>query len=542
MATSPDVQAWTALERERNELAAVLEVSRAAATLPLVELIDKVAASIDGTRWRWDYTSLLMYEPAERALRQHHLFARPPLREAAQRRLGGQVLWVPIEGTQAGQVFSTGQPYVVNSKPEYLAMVSPAWRERVAEQLPASYSSCIVPLICRGERLGTLASASDRDDAFDSEAVQFLGRIADAIAPAVANARAYRQIEELKTRLAKEKTDLRNETSGGIGEIVGESPALRRVLELVESVASTDTSVLIQGETGTGKELVARAIHQRSRRREHNFIKLNCAAIPGGLFESELFGHEKGAFTSAVGQKIGRFELTHGGTLFLDEVGEIPLDVQPKLLRVLQDQEFERLGGTRTLKVDVRVLAATNCDLAEMTATRRFRSDLFYRLNVFPITLPPLRDRRGDIPLLAQHFVQRSAERLHRSISVIPSEVLAVLGRYHWPGNVRELKNVIERSVILSPGPELRLPGAELHPGSRGPEAGSEAQRTAGAAGQDTAAPLQTLAQAECAFIVRALEQTNWVVGGTSGAASRLGLSRTTLQARMRKLGITRPR
>jgi formate hydrogenlyase transcriptional activator len=541
MAASPDVQALTVLERERDELAAVLDVSRAAASLELADLIEKVATAMERTRWRWEYTAICLYEPPS-ALRQHYLFANGGGLEEAHRRFSGQTVLMPIEGTQSGHVFSTGEPHFVNSKAEYLAMVSPAWRERVSDQLPPAYSSCIVPLVCRGERLGTLASASSRDGAFDAEVTQFLERIADAIAPAVANALAYRQIEELKNRLAKEKSYLQSEISATLGVIVGGSPALRRVMDLVESVASTDTSVLIQGETGTGKELVARAIHQRSRRRDHAFVKLNCAAIPSGLFESELFGHERGAFTSAVGQKIGRFELTHGGTLFLDEVGEIPVDVQPKLLRVLQDQEFERLGGTRTIKVDVRVLAATNCDLLEMTGERRFRSDLFYRLNVFPITLPALRDRREDIPLLAQHFVQRSARRLHKPISVIPREVLAALCRYQWPGNVRELENLIERLVILSPGPELRMPGIELDSRPRRPPAGGPVRLPNGSQGPDEGRAMQTLAQAESAFIVQALEQTNWVVGGSSGAASRLGLSRTTLQARMRKLGISRPR
>jgi formate hydrogenlyase transcriptional activator len=293
----------------------------------------------------------------------------------------------------------------------------------------------------------------------------------------------------------------------------------------VEIVAPADTTVLIQGETGTGKELIARAIHNLSKRKERTFVKLNCAAIPSGLLESELFGHEKGAFTGAVAQKVGRFELADGGTLFLDEIGEIPLELQPKLLRVLQEQEFERLGGTRTLRVNVRLVAATNRDLPRMVADRQFRDDLYYRLNVFPLTLPPLRQRREDIPLLVRYFVQQHARRLKRMIESIPAEAMAALTRYPWPGNVRELANFIERSVLLSPGPVLRVAVEDLQAPPDLPDT-----------------PATTLADAEREHILAALNQTNWVIGGRSGAAARLGMKRTTLISRMQKLGIVRPR
>jgi formate hydrogenlyase transcriptional activator len=283
--------------------------------------------------------------------------------------------------------------------------------------------------------------------------------------------------------------------------------------------------VLIQGETGTGKELIARAIHTLSTRKERTFVKLNCAAIPGGLLESELFGHEKGAFTGAIAQKVGRFELADGGTLFLDEIGEIPPELQPKLLRVLQEQEFERLGATRTLRVDVRLVAATNRDLAKMMAAGQFRSDLFYRLNVFPLTLPPLRQRHEDVPLLVRYFVQQHARRLKRTVDSIPAEAMTALTRYPWPGNVRELENFIERSVLLSPGPVLRVAVDELKPADDLPSA---------------AAPV-TLVDAEREHILSALREADWVLGGPNGAAVRLGMKRSTLHWKMKKLNIRRP-
>jgi formate hydrogenlyase transcriptional activator len=310
-------------------------------------------------------------------------------------------------------------------------------------------------------------------------------------------------------------------------EIVGLSPAMQEVYKSIAVVAPTDSVVLILGETGTGKELIARAIHNTSRRKERAFVKLNCAAIPTGLLESELFGHEKGAFTGAIAQRIGRFEVAHNGTAFLDEIGEIPLELQPKLLRVLQEREFERLGSTRTMKTDARLVAATNRDLGAMVEDQQFRADLFYRLNVFPIRVPPLRERPEDIPLLVRHFAQQFARSSNKTISTVPSDVMAALERYHWPGNVRELQNVIERAVILSTGPALKVPLSDLKP--------RKTSEIAGATQSDT------LQEAERKHILAALEGTNWVVGGPGGAAARLGMNRSTLQFRMRKLGIERP-
>ena len=383
-----------------------------------------------------------------------------------------------------------------------------------------------MPLITANRTLGTLSLSSLRPGAFTQEDVDLLMRVANQVAIAIENALAYREIAELKNKLADEKLYLEEEirTEYTFEEIVGESPALKRVLSQVETVAPTDSSVLVLGETGTGKEVIARAIHDLSPRRERTFVKVNCAAIPTGLLESELFGHEKGAFTGAIAQKVGRFELAHRGTLFLDEVGDIPLELQPKLLRVLQEKEFERLGSTRTLHVDVRVVAATNRDLTQMVEDRLFRSDLYYRLNVFPIIVPPLRERAEDIPLLVRYFAQKHARRMDRHIETIPAEEMEALTRYHWPGNVRELENLIERAVILSRGPALHVPLPEDR-----------------LSGEAPAASPVTLEAAEREHILRALRDTNWVIAGPSGAAARLGMKRTTLQSRMAKLGISRP-
>ena len=347
------------------------------------------------------------------------------------------------------------------------------------------------------------------------------------MAVAVENALAFQEIEALNEKLTKEKAYLEEEvrTEHEFGDIVGESALLREVLKKVETVASTDSTVLVCGETGTGKELIARAVHELSSRRDRTFVKLNCAAIPMGLLESELFGHEKGAFTGAISQKIGRFELAHEGTLFLDEVGDIPPELQPKLLRVLQEQEFERLGSTRTIRVDVRLVAATNRDLGKMVASGQFRNDLYYRLNVFPIVLPPLRERRDDIPRLVRHFTQRFARRMGRRIENISSETMDALTRYAWPGNVRELQNVIERAVILSQGTSLQVPLGDLQSPSQETEASS---------------PTVTLADAEREHILTVLQETGWVIGGPKGAANRLGMKRSTLQWKMKRLGISK--
>jgi len=311
-------------------------------------------------------------------------------------------------------------------------------------------------------------------------------------------------------------------SEAGFEKIVGRSAALRRVLREVEVVAPTDSGVLIQGETGTGKELIAQAVHNRSGRRDRPFVKVNCAAIPSGLLESELFGHEKGAFTGAIARKPGRFELADKGTLFLDEVGDIPLELQAKLLRVLQEHEFERLGSTRTQQVDVRVIAATHRDLKQMVAEGTFRSDLYYRLHVFPLTVPPLRDRREDIPLIVSRFVDKYCQRMNRHIETISQRTMEVLQDYSWPGNVRELQNFIERAVILSPGTSLRAPVEEL------------TEETA----QSLPTHLSTLEEMEREHVLQALKESNWITGGPRGAAAKLGMKRTTLAYRIRKLGI----
>ena len=388
-------------------------------------------------------------------------------------------------------------------------------------------SFCSVPLFSHNRPLGALNLGRRTEDLFTADQIELLNEVAQQIAIAVENGLAYRQIAELKDKLAKEKLYLEDEIRSELnfGDIVGESAALKRVLKQLEIVAPTDSTVLIQGETGTGKELVARAIHNLSGRHDRTFVKMNCAAIPTGLLESELFGHEKGAFTGAIAQKIGRFELAHRGTLFLDEVGDIPLELQSKLLRVLQEQEFERLGSTKTIQVNVRLVAATNRDLAEMVGEKNFRSDLYYRLNVFPLSVPPLRDRPEDIPLLVRYFTQEFARRMNKEIESVPVETMAGLSRYHWPGNVRELENLIERAVILSQGAELHVPLAEL-----------KAPTTPGFE------TVSTLEAAEREHIVRALREAHWVIGGPSGAAVKLGMKRTTLQSKMRKLGISRAR
>jgi formate hydrogenlyase transcriptional activator len=388
-------------------------------------------------------------------------------------------------------------------------------------------SLCCVPLLSHNRALGALNVGRRREDSFAQDEIDLLSQVAQQVAIAVENALAYRQIAELKDKLAEEKLYLEDEirTEYNFEEIVGDSPALKRVLKQLEIVAPTDSTVLIQGETGTGKELIARALHNLSGRRERTFVKLNCAAIPTGLLESELFGHEKGAFTGAIAQKLGRFELANGGTIFLDEVGEIPLELQSKLLRVLQEQEFERLGSTRTIRVNVRLVAATNRDLSQLVAEKQYRSDLYYRLNVFPILVPPLRERPADIPVLVRYFAQKYASRMNKRIESIPSEAMNVLSQYSWPGNVRELENFIERAVILSQGAQLQVPVAELKITK----------------GSTPSSGLATLEMAEREHIERALREAKWIIGGPSGAAARLGMKRTTLQSKMQKLGITRP-
>jgi len=387
---------------------------------------------------------------------------------------------------------------------------------------------CAVPLISRDRMLGVLDLERRREQGFAPEDVAFVTQIAGLVAIVVENTLAYGEIKALKQQLAGEKLCLEDEirSERGFEEVIGRSSAIRAVLRQIDIVAPTDSTVLICGETGTGKELVARAIHERSARSSNAFVKLNCAAIPTGLLESELFGHERGAFTGAIMQRIGRFELANHGTAFLDEIGEIPLELQPKLLRVLQEREFERLGSTRTLKTDARLIAATNRDLDECVTESSFRSDLYYRLNVFPIYVPPLRERSEDIPLLVRHFVQQYARRMNRAIDTIPSETMEALVHHQWPGNIRELQNLIERSVILSKGSVLQVPLSGLN-SSNGASPDGARRRT--------------LEEAEREHILATLKETGWLVSGPRGAAARLGMNRSTLQFRMKKLRILRP-
>ena len=481
------------------------------------ELFSRLASELQRVV-RFDFVGLMLYDPARDAV-------QPAVLETGT---------TPL--TSRPEVVATDSPthFVIRSQ-QPLVVPDVETETRWPEALTAirqqgTRSFCLLPLATARNPLGSIAFGR-RERAIYSEAeVEFMGQVAKLVAVAIENATAFREIAQLKDKLAQERLYLESEikTHHPFEEIVGDSAALRRTLEQLEVVASTDSTVLLLGETGTGKELLARAIHDRSTRRERTFVKINCAAIPSGLLESELFGHEKGAFTGAIKQKMGRFEVADGGTLFLDEIGEIPLELQPKLLRVLQEKEFERIGSANTIKVDVRLVAATNRDLRQMTAEHRFRDDLYYRLNVFPIHVPPLRERREDIPALVRYFVQRLARPMNRQVEVIPPETIEALRRYSWPGNVRELGNLIERGMILSRGRVLEVPLDELTPSL--PPVPME---------EDADATLEGM---ERAHILRALEEANWVLGGPKGAAARLGMKRTSLQYRMQKLGISRTR
>ena len=503
------------LAHERDRLRTLLEVNNAVVgCLATRELFHAISASLRRT-FGLDYASLLIYDPDVPALRMHVLDfpdGTGAIREDAV---------VPLDGSLAGYVFRTRQGRVFSL--EEARAVSASTGDLFERE--GIHSLCCVPLISRGTALGTLNVGSRLPDRFQGDDLGFFTQVAGQVAIALDNALSYKRIEELNERLAEEKVYLEDEirTDNRFEEIVGQSRALKSTLKQLETVAPTDSTVLIYGETGTGKELLARAIHDLSSRKQATFVKLNCAAIPTGLLESELFGHEKGAFTGAIAQRIGRFELANHGTIFLDEVGEIPIELQSKLLRVLQEREFERLGSSRTIRTDARLVAATNRDLAQLVEQRQFRADLYYRLNVFPMTAPPLRERRDDIPLLVRYFVQQYARRMNRRITSIPTESMNALARYHWPGNIRELQNFIERAVILSTGSTLHVPVRELKGGPVG-------------------ASVVTLEAAEREAIQRALHDAGGKVGGENGAAAKLGMKRTTLQAKMRKLGIdTKP-
>ena len=510
-----------ALRRERDQLDLLLEVTNAIVTqldtralfLALAPALKRVCSA--------EFAALTLYDPDARVLRKHVCQGPPELAG-----IGSPTTEIPADASLSGLVFRGGEPRIFD-RDELLRY--PETRRLVEF---GALSACSVPLLTPQGPIGTLDLASFDRDAFSPALFGLLTRIAGQIAIAVRNAISYERIETLNAQLAREKVYLQDEIRSDqlFEDIVGGSAALRRVLKEIETVAPTGSTVLITGETGSGKELVARAIHQLSERRDGAFVKLNCAAIPTGLLESELFGHERGAFTGAIAQRIGRFELANQGTVFLDEIGEIPLELQPKLLRVLQEREFERLGGTRTLRSDARLIAATNRDLGQLVDQQKFRSDLFYRLNVFPVHVPPLRDRREDVPMLVRHFAQQFARRMKRTIETIPVETMQALSRYDWPGNIRELQNLIERAVILSPGPTLFVPIEAL------------TSRPAGSAAvADGGDGAETLAETDRRHILAALLASDWVLAGPGGAAARLGIKRSTLQFRMRKLGIERP-
>jgi formate hydrogenlyase transcriptional activator len=504
----------TQLRKEVNRLQMLLDVSTIlASNWNLHQAFLQISARIRRLLGH-EYAGFELHDPGTGLL----------VRQAEDFPLGkGLLSSLPISAhsSPGGRAVHERTPLIF-SKDQMVGFEAEIARNFLAEGLQ---SLCCVPLLRPKDPIGVLVLGSTRKDAFQPEDLSLLSQVASQFAVALENHRAAAEIKALKQRLAEEKKYLEGETrsEGHFAEIVGDSPALKKVLDQVMTVASSDATVLILGETGTGKELVARAIHSMSRRKDGSFIKVNCAAIPTGLLESELFGHERGAFTGAISQKVGRMELAHGGTLFLDEVGEIPLELQPKLLRVLQDHEFERLGSNRTIKVNLRLVAATNRDLAQDIALREFRSDLFYRLSVFPIRVPPLRERRDDIPLLVRHFVRKFAQRMDRHIETVPKKTMSALIAWSWPGNVRELENFMERSVILTEGNALRVPLAELH---------SE--------GRPHAQPDHTLGSAEREHILRVLRQTDGVLAGPDGAARRLGLKRTTLQSKMQRLKITR--
>jgi formate hydrogenlyase transcriptional activator len=513
------------LRLERDRLRLLLEItSSMTSKLDLRRLVKTLSTDMLSVT-QCDFCSLLLPDVDSGQLRLTILY-NPETRGAI---LDGTI--VPLKGSTCGRAFLTGKNQNINrleelrDDPESFGNSEgrPFFQRVMAEGLK---SGCELPLIGRKGVVGVLGAFSRTQRVLAEEEYTFLQQVARQVAIAVENALDYEKAIRDRDKETKRRLYLEEEIRAEFGKIVGESPALKNALDLVSIVAPTDSSVVILGETGTGKELIARAIHNLSSRRERAFVKLNCAAIPLGLLESELFGHERGAFTGAIAQKTGRFELANKGTLFLDEVGDIPLELQAKLLRVLQEQEFERLGSNHTHKVDVRLIAATHRDLAAMVKQTTFREDLYYRLKVFPINVPALRQRTEDIPELVWHFTEFYSRRMNKQIDNIPSDTMDALMRYRWPGNVRELQNFIERAVILSPHTILRAPTSELEPYS--------AHRTANL-------PMTGLDEVERDHILRALEASNWIVGGRNGAAERLGMKRTSLVYRMRKLRISRP-
>jgi formate hydrogenlyase transcriptional activator len=499
-------------ERDRSKL--LLDINNALVShLDLHDVVKAISVSLRQVL-QHDFVGLALYDPATGKMATRAM-------DSASQPIGEGVPYLP-EGTVGGLAFKTGRP-VYLERPDPARFSSPFTRGFFERGLKTIFS---VPVTAHDRKLGVLTIASSNENAFTDSDRNLFQEITNQVSIAVANALAVADLEALKNRLAQEKLYLEDEIRSELNfeEIVGQSPALRQVLRLVETVAASDSTVLLLGETGTGKELIARAVHDHSRRKTRTFVKMNCAAIPTGLLESELFGHERGAFTGAIAQKIGRLELADQGTLFLDEVGDIPTEIQPKLLRALQEREFERLGSTHTKKVNVRLVAATNRDLEKMTETREFRSDLYYRLNVFPIRIPPLRERPEDIPLLVRYFAEKFGRQMQKRIESIPAETMAKLQTWHWPGNVRELENLVERAVILTTGSALQVPLPEVK------NAPMLISPTPQVAHSD---------KDERELIIKTLRDTRGVLAGPNGAASRLGLKRTTLQYKIKKLGIT---
>jgi formate hydrogenlyase transcriptional activator len=515
---SPSSESTLSLAERYERLKVIVDISkRLSSNLDLQSLLRDIASTVRralGT----DVVAVWVLNAEETHLQMYAVDF------PASRGIASEGRLMPVEGTLLGDILKRGVHEVSDFGDPALKLPEGDAAIIRAEGLRFGYAG---PMYVRDRKLGVFSLGRKTNKPFAGEDVEMADMVAQQVAIALSNAIAYKDVADLKDRLAKEKVYLEDEIRSELNfsEIVGKSAALRNVLKQIETVAPTDSTVLIYGETGTGKELIARAIHDRSKRRAGTFVKLNCAAIPTGLLESELFGHERGAFTGAISQRVGRFELANRGTIFLDEIGEIPLELQPKLLRVLQEREFERLGNSRTLRTDARLIAATNRDLEAMAAENKFRPDLYYRLNVFPVQVPALRDRPEDIPLLVRHFVEQFARQMNRDIDTIPAETMNALTRYSWPGNIRELQNLVERAVILSSDNVLQVPLQDLKRRSTSASTSSS----------------QTLEETERAHILAVLEKTKWKLSGPNGAAARLGLNRSTLQFRMKKLGIVRP-
>jgi formate hydrogenlyase transcriptional activator len=535
-----DAQAAQGLQQQNDRLQLLLKLTKSiTANLELKEVLRAIAASVREVM-HCDAANISLPGPEPGTFRLYAVDfpgSKGFVRE--------EQIVTPTADSPAKRAFETLKPVIATPGDEH-----PDSYGRKIAAIEGIKTACFIPLVNRGRALGNLGLARATEDPFTQEDVEFLSQAAGQIAIAIENALAYQEISQLKDKLAQEKVYLEDEIRSEMHfeQIVGNSPGLKHVLQLVETVAPNDSTVLLLGETGTGKELIARAIHDRSRRKERTFVKLNCAAIPTGLLESELFGHEKGAFTGAISQKTGRMELADQGTLFLDEVGDIPIEIQPKLLRALQEREFERLGSTHTRKVNVRLIAATNRDLEKMVADREFRSDLFYRLNVFPIRIPPLRDRREDIPLLVSYFVQKFAKQMQKRIDAIPVGVMKGLTAWEWPGNIRELENFIERAVILTRGKSLEAPLLELRKPSTDTRSAAVTQPVQADIARIVKETISALggkkdlanesARKQREEIVRALTESKGRVGGADGAAARMGINRTTLLARIKKFGI----